>query len=152
MMSTAIGDPSLHKRSQVNSRVVGHPFMQIDRIDHFVLTVRDILATCDFYERALGMEREVFGEGRIALTFGSQKINLHEAGNELEPCAEHPTPGGGDFCLITTTPIDDVVRHLKNVGVEIELMPSPRTGATGPITSVYFRDPDQNLVEISTYD
>ena len=126
--------------------------MQIDRIDHFVLTVRDITATCEFYERALGMERDVFGEGRVALKFGAHKINLHEAGNELEPRALNPSPGAGDFCLITTTPIDDVVRHLQIVGVEIELMPSGRTGATGPITSVYFRDPDQNLVEVSTYD
>lgn len=126
--------------------------MDIDRIDHFVLTVKDVTATCDFYERALGMRREVFGEGRVALKFGAQKINLHEAGNELEPRALRPTPGGGDFCLITKTPIEEVVRHLKNEGVEIELMPSARTGATGPITSVYFRDPDQNLVEVSVYD
>lgn len=125
---------------------------QIDRIDHFVLTVRDIDATCAFYERALGMRREVFGEGRTALVFGRQKINLHEAGNELEPKALKPTPGGGDFCLIADASIDDVVRHLMAAGVEIELMPSPRTGATGPITSVYFRDPDQNLVEVAVYD
>lgn len=126
--------------------------MQIDHIDHFVLTVKDVAVTCDFYERALGMVREEFGEGRMALKFGGQKINLHEAGNELEPKAFRPTPGGGDFCLITSTPIDEVVHHLQNAGVEIERMPSPRTGATGPITSVYFRDPDQNLVEVSTYD
>lgn len=126
--------------------------MEIDRIDHFVLTVKDIDATCDFYERALGMTREVFGGGRVALKFGTQKINLHEAGNELEPKALRPTPGGGDFCLITKTPVDDVVRHLKDAGVDIELMPSIRTGATGAITSIYFRDPDQNLVEVSNYD
>lgn len=126
--------------------------MQIDHIDHFVLTVKDVSVTCDFYERALGMLREEFGDGRVALKFGAQKINLHEAGNELEPKALHPTPGGGDFCLITKTPIDDVVRHLQDAGVQIELMPSPRTGATGPITSVYFRDPDQNLVEVSIYN
>lgn len=126
--------------------------MIIDRIDHFVLTVKDIEKTCDFYERALGMQREVFGAGRVALTFGRQKINLHEAGNELEPKALRPTPGGGDFCLITSIPIDQVVKHLTEAGVEIELMPSARTGAVGPITSVYFRDPDQNLVEVSTYD
>lgn len=125
--------------------------MLIDRIDHFVLTVRDVARTCDFYERALGMQREVFGEGRTALKFGTQKINLHLAGKELEPKAAHPTPGGGDFCLITMTPIEDVVRHLEAAGVEIELMPSPRTGATGPITSVYFRDPDANLVEVAVY-
>ncbi len=125
--------------------------MIIDRIDHFVLTVRDIDATCRFYEAALGMRREVFGEGRTALSFGNHKINLHQAGKELEPKSAHPTPGSGDFCLITTSPIDDVVRHLQSADVDIELMPSPRTGATGPITSVYFRDPDQNLVEVSVY-
>lgn len=125
--------------------------MKIDRIDHFVLTVRDIGATCDFYERALGMTREVFGEGRTALKFGHQKINLHPAGREYEPKAAHPSAGGGDFCLITRTPIDDVVKHLNDANVEIELMPSQRTGATGPINSIYFRDPDGNLVEVSNY-
>lgn len=125
--------------------------MKIDRIDHFVLTVRDIGATCDFYERVLGMEREVFGEGRTALRFGHQKINLHPARGAYDPKATRPHPGGGDFCLITRTPMDDVVAHLKAQGVEIELMPSPRTGATGPINSVYFRDPDGNLVEVSNY-
>ncbi|MDA0997779.1 MAG: VOC family protein [Proteobacteria bacterium] len=124
----------------------------IDRIDHFVLTVRDIDATCDFYQLALGMTREVFGAGRTALKFGRQKINLHPAGRELEPKALCPAPGGGDFCLITRMPIADVVRHLQAAGVAIELMPSPRTGATGPISSVYFRDPDGNLVEVSNYD
>jgi catechol 2,3-dioxygenase-like lactoylglutathione lyase family enzyme len=126
--------------------------MHIDRLDHFVLTVRDIDATCAFYERAFGMTREVFGAGRTALKFGRQKINLHPAGRELEPKAAHPTPGGGDFCLITTTPIADVVRHLEKAGIDIELMPSTRTGATGPITSVYLRDPDMNLVEVSVYE
>lgn len=126
--------------------------MQIDRIDHFVLTVRDIAATCDFYTRALGMTVETFGAGRTALRFGRQKINLHEAGREFEPKATHPTPGSGDFCVITTLPIEEVVAHLRAEGIEIEEMPSPRTGAVGPITSVYLRDPDGNLVEISTYD
>ena len=125
--------------------------IRIDRIDHFVLTVRDIGATCDFYERALGMQREVFGEGRTALKFGRQKINLHPAGREYEPKAAHPSAGGGDFCLITKTPMDDVIGHLDAVGVVLELMPSPRTGASGPINSIYFRDPDGNLVEVSNY-
>lgn len=125
--------------------------MKIDRIDHFVLTVRDIEATCDFYERALGMQREVFGEGRTALKFGRQKINLHPAGREYEPKALNPAAGGGDFCLITRTPMAGVVAHLERAGVEIELSPSARTGATGPINSVYFRDPDGNLVEVSNY-
>lgn len=126
--------------------------MQIDRIDHFVLTVRDIAATCAFYTTALGMTVETFGEGRTALRFGRQKINLHEAGREFEPKADRPTPGGGDFCLITTTPLAEVVRHLESAGIAIEEMPSRRTGATGPITSIYLRDPDRNLVEVSNYD
>ncbi len=126
--------------------------MIIDRLDHFVLTVRNVDATCAFYERALGMTREDFGAGRTALRFGRQKINLHEAGNELEPKSASPTPGSGDFCLISRTPMAEVVAHLQSVDVAIERMPSPRTGATGPITSVYFRDPDNNLVEVSVYD
>lgn len=125
--------------------------MDIERIDHFVLTVSDVDATCDFYTRALGMARVDFGQGRTALSFGRQKINLHIAGRELEPKAKNPMPGGGDFCLITKTPMDEVVKHLQSEGVEIEIMPSERTGATGPINSVYFRDPDDNLVEVSNY-
>ena len=126
--------------------------MIIDRIDHFVLTVCDIDTTCAFYTRVLGMVREDFGDNRTALRFGRQKINLHQAGNELEPKSAHPTPGSGDFCLITRSHIDDVMTHLDAAGVVVELPPSPRTGATGLLTSVYFRDPDDNLVEVSTYD
>lgn len=125
--------------------------MKIERIDHFVLTVRDIAATCDFYTRGLGMTVETFGAGRTALRFGGQKINLHEAGREFEPKAATPTPGGGDFCLITEIPIVDVIAHLEAEGFGIEEMPSTRTGATGPITSIYLRDPDRNLVEVSNY-
>jgi len=124
----------------------------IDRIDHFVLTVRDIGVTCDFYQRALGMTPEVFGDGRTALKFGHQKINLHLCEHEPEPRALNPVPGGGDFCLITKAPMKDIVRHLEAAGVTIERMPSPRTGAVGPINSVYVRDPDQNLIEISVYE
>lgn len=123
---------------------------QIDRIDHLVLTVRDIAATVDFYGRVLGMRRVDF-ESRVALAFGRQKINLHLAGHEFEPKAQRPTPGSGDFCLITETPLTDVVEHLKACKVTIEKGPSPRTGAIGPILSVYFRDPDGNLVEVSNY-
>lgn len=123
----------------------------IDRIDHVVLTVRDIADTCDFYTRVLGMRVETFGSGRIALTFGRQKFNLHQAGHEFEPKAERPEPGTGDFCLITETPIDQVVRHIEECGVAVELGPVPRTGATGPIKSVYLRDPDRNLIEIANY-
>jgi catechol 2,3-dioxygenase-like lactoylglutathione lyase family enzyme len=123
----------------------------IDRVDHFVLTVKDVEATCAFYERVLGMRPVTFAGGRKALAFGRQKINLHPAGNEYQPCAKRPTAGSGDFCLITTTPIEDVIKHLEACGVAIEEGPVPKTGATGPITSVYFRDPDSNLVEVSNY-
>lgn len=124
----------------------------IDRLDHFVLTVADIDATCEFYTRVLGMERVSFGDGRTALSFGRQKINLHPAGNEYEPKAETPMPGSGDVCFITETPIGDVVSHLNTCGVEIIERPGTKTGAMGPITSVYFRDPDMNLIEVSNYD
>lgn len=123
----------------------------VERLDHLVLTVADVEATCEFYTRVLGMEVITFGEGRKALRFGRQKFNLHPAGREFEPKADAPAPGSADFCLITTAPLDDVVRHLKACGVEIIDGPGPRTGAVGPITSVYFRDPDRNLVEISVY-
>lgn len=126
--------------------------MQIDRVDHFVLTVASIEATCAFYTKALGMEVVEFAGGRKALSFGRQKINLHERGKEFEPKAQHPTPGSADFCLITSVPIDDVAAHLRQAGVVIEEGPVPRTGATGSITSVYFRDPDNNLVEVSVYN
>lgn len=125
--------------------------ISIDRIDHVVLTVRDIAVTCDFYVRVLGMRVETFGTGRTALAFGRQKFNLHRAGHEFEPKAERPTPGSADLCLITTMPLDEVTRHIESCGVAIELGPVPRTGATGPITSIYFRDPDRNLIEVSNY-
>ncbi len=123
--------------------------VRIDHLDHLVLTVASIEESCDFYARVLGMGVETFGEGRKALTFGNQKINLHRAGHEFEPKAERPTPGSADLCFISTTPLDDVIAHLQAEGVAIEEGPVPRTGATGPILSVYFRDPDQNLIEIS---
>ena len=126
--------------------------MRIDRVDHFVLTVASIDATCEFYAKALGMEVVEFAGGRRALAFGSQKINLHEQGKEFEPKSLTPTPGSGDFCLISAVPIEDVVAHLETCGVEIEEGIVSRTGATGPIRSVYLRDPDQNLVEISEYE
>ncbi|MEO9135358.1 MAG: VOC family protein [Casimicrobiaceae bacterium] len=126
--------------------------MNIDRIDHIVMTVRDVVATCDFYTRALGMRVVTFGGGRKALAFGAQKINLHVAGHEFEPKAAHPTPGSIDLCLITTGTLDAVVTHLGSCGVPIIEGPIVKTGATGPIRSVYFRDPDANLIEVSTYD
>jgi len=126
--------------------------MKIDRIDHFVLTVRDLDATCEFYSRVLGMEPVTFAGGRRALSLGRQKINLHPAGREFEPKADRPTPGSGDFCLITDVPLAEVIAHLEACGVEIIEGPAPRTGAMGPIRSVYFRDPDRNLVEVSNYE
>ncbi|MBX3526727.1 MAG: VOC family protein [Rhodoblastus sp.] len=125
--------------------------IEIGRLDHLVLTVADIGRTCDFYRDVLGMSVETFGAGRTALKFGAQKFNLHQAGREFEPKAARPTPGSADLCLIATTPLDSVVAHLDAKGVAIEEGPVSRTGATGPITSVYFRDPDQNLIEVSNY-
>ncbi len=126
--------------------------MNIDRIDHIVLTVRDIDATCEFYTRVLGMRVTTFGGGRRALLFGGQKINLHQAGREFEPKADAPTPGSADFCLIAAVPLPQVIAKLARRGVAIIEGPVAKTGAQGPILSVYFRDPDANLVEVSTYD
>jgi len=124
----------------------------IDRIDHLVLTVADIDQTIDFYVRVLGMQPITFGAGRRGLRFGGQKLNLHQAGGEPEPKAHRPTPGSADVCLVTTTPLDQVLAHLRACQVPVEEGPVARTGATGPITSLYCRDPDGNLIEISTYD
>ncbi|MDO3433351.1 VOC family protein [Rhizobium sp. CBN3] len=123
--------------------------IRIDRLDHLVLTVADIAATCDFYSRVLGMSIETFAEGRKALKFGSQKINLHEAGHEFEPKAKHPIPGSGDLCFIAEKPLADVIAHLKTAGVAVDEGPVERTGAIGRLRSVYFRDPDGNLIEVS---
>ena len=124
--------------------------MQIEGLDHLVLTVADVGRTRDFYERVLGMESLVFGEGRHALAFGAQKINLHEAGREFEPKAAVPTPCSADLCFLTNALVAEVVEHLGVNGVEILEGPVRRTGATGPIKSVYFRDPDGNLIEVSS--
>lgn len=125
--------------------------ISIDRLDHLVLTVADIATTCDFYHRVLGFGVVTFGEGRKALTFGCQKINLHQTGREFEPKAQCPQPGSADLCLIAATPLDEVVAELGRLGVPITEGPVVRTGATGPILSVYLRDPDGNLIEISNY-
>ncbi len=125
--------------------------VQIDRFDHMVLTVTDIEATCRFYVDAFGMTVETFGGGRKALRFGRQKINLHQVGKELEPKALRPTSGSGDFCLITMIPLEEAVRHFTSHRISIQEGIVDRTGATGPIRSVYVRDPDGNLVEISNY-
>ena len=123
--------------------------MRIDWLDHLVLTVADVEATCEFYRRTLGMEVVTFAGGRKALAFGRQKINLHPHGREFEPKAQRPTPGSGDVCLLTSTPLTEVVTHLNAQGVRIIEGPVRRTGATGPLLSVYFRDPDGNLIEVS---
>ena len=123
--------------------------MRIEVLDHLVLTVANIGRTRDFYEQVLGMEPVVFGEGRHALAFGAQKINLHEAGQEFEPKASVPTPGSADLCFLTNASVAEVVEHLEVNSVEIIEGPVRRTGATGPIMSVYFRDPDGNLLEVS---
>jgi catechol 2,3-dioxygenase-like lactoylglutathione lyase family enzyme len=122
----------------------------IDHLDHLVLTVADIDATAAFYTSALGMELVTFGD-RKALRFGEQKINLHQAGKEFEPKAEHPTPGSGDLCFITKAPLEDVISHLKATRCAIELGPVERAGAVGEMRSIYIRDPDFNLIEISNY-
>jgi catechol 2,3-dioxygenase-like lactoylglutathione lyase family enzyme len=125
--------------------------MQIDRLDHLVLTVADIARTCEFYTRVLGMEVVQFGEGRTALRFGRQKINLHPADNIPGLVADKPTPGSADLCFITGVPLTEVSTHLAQCGVPIIAGPGPRAGAIGTIQSVYIRDPDNNLVEISNY-
>jgi catechol 2,3-dioxygenase-like lactoylglutathione lyase family enzyme len=125
--------------------------MHIHRLDHLVLTVSDIVKTCEFYSRVLGMKVVTFGTDRKALVFGSQKINLHQQGKEFEPKAERPTPGSADLCFIATTPIGEVIEHLRECGAGALQGPVRRTGATGPILSVYLRDPDGNLIEISNY-
>jgi catechol 2,3-dioxygenase-like lactoylglutathione lyase family enzyme len=124
----------------------------IDRLDHVVFTVASIENTLAFYRRVLGMEPVTFAGGRQGLAFGRQKINLHEVGKEFSPRAHRALAGTADLCLIASVPLDQVIAHLKAEGVAIEQGPVPKSGATGPITSVYFRDPDLNLIEVSTYD
>ena len=122
--------------------------MQIDRIDHIVITAFDLERTLDFYQRVLGMEPITFAGGRRGLAFGRQKINLHQSGREFEPKALKPTPGSIDLCFITETPLAEVAAHLRQCGVAIAEGPVPKTGAMGPMMSVYFRDPDGNLIEV----
>jgi catechol 2,3-dioxygenase-like lactoylglutathione lyase family enzyme len=125
--------------------------MEISGIDHVVLTVKDIDATVKFYESVMGMTKEAFGEGRIALKFGDQKINLHEYGNEFEPKAKIPTPGSEDLCFITAIDLEKSVSHIESHGVEIIEGPIEKIGARGKMRSIYFRDPDGNLIEVSNY-
>ena len=126
-----------------------------DHIDHIVLTVADIEATTRFYEQALGFARETFrgpdGQQRFALTFGRQKINLQDKSTVTPTKAQRPTLGSGDFCLIAAAPLDEVLAHLRSLEIAIEAGPVPRRGAVGALRSIYFRDPDGNLVEVAEY-
>lgn len=123
--------------------------MKLSHLDHLVLTVADVEASVAFYVDVLGMQPVTFGSGRRALAFGNQKINLHPASTPIKPHAEAPTPGSADLCFIAETSLEEVLRHVAACGVAVEDGPVPRTGATGPIRSVYFRDPDGNLIEVS---
>ena len=125
--------------------------MHIDRIDHIVITAFDLERTIDFYSKVMGMEPITFAGGRRGLAFGRQKINLHQSGREFEPKALKPTPGSMDLCFITETPLAQVISHLKSHGVAIAQGPVEKTGALGPMMSVYFRGPDGNLIEVSNY-
>ena len=121
------------------------------KIDHLVLTVTSIERTCEFYQRILGMQIITFGNNRMALQFGEHKLNLHELGKEFEPKADKPSAGSADLCLITESNAEEIAFHLNQHNIKIEQGPVPRTGANGPITSFYFRDPDKNLIEVATY-
>lgn len=125
--------------------------MDITHLDHLVLTVANVDLTCAFYNEVLSMHIQQFGDDRKALKFGHQKINLHQKGNEFEPKAHLPTPGSADLCFITTTPLNIVIRELQDKNIPIPEGPVERTGAEGRILSVYFRDPDDNLIEVSNY-
>jgi catechol 2,3-dioxygenase-like lactoylglutathione lyase family enzyme len=123
--------------------------MNVKSLDHLVLTVRDLAAAIDFYARALGMQEVTFGAGRKALAFGAQKINLHLAGHEFEPKAGQPTPGSADLCFLTETPVEQYAARLQAMGIAVIEGPVARTGAVGPLLSIYVRDPDLNLIEIA---
>ena len=125
--------------------------MQIERIDHLVLTVKNIEASCAFYTKVLGMKEVTFQSGRKAVRFGNQRLNFHEYGKEFDPKALRPVPGSADLCFITPDPIVQIMSHLEICGVKIIEGPLERTGALGPMISIYIRDPDQNLIEISAY-
>jgi len=123
----------------------------ISHIDHLVLTVRSLEETCAFYERVLKFTR-IDTPGRpTSLHFGTCKINLHEIGHTFEPKSAAPTPGSADFCLITRESIESILHHLQSENVAVELGPVERNGANGPMTSIYFRDPEHNLIEVSQY-
>lgn len=124
---------------------------QLDSLDHFVLTVTDIATTCRFYQDVLGMKPFTCGEGYTALAFGNSKINLRQTDKEQPPHALHPTPGSAELCFVIRESLLDFIHHLEAQHIPVEEGPVRRTGATGPMLSVYFRDPDGNLIEIATY-
>ncbi|MBK8211068.1 MAG: VOC family protein [Rhodospirillales bacterium] len=124
----------------------------IQRLDHLVLTVADVEATAAFYGRVFGFRRVDSDDGRIALAFGAQKINLHLVGTAVQPRAAHPQPGSADLCFVTTEPIERVLVHLDTCGIDPVEGPVRRLGALGAMTSIYIRDPDGNLAEIAVYD
>jgi catechol 2,3-dioxygenase-like lactoylglutathione lyase family enzyme len=126
-------------------------YMKITNLDHFVLTVKNLNKTVHFYCDVLGMEKEVFEDGRIALKYGNQKINLHQVGNEFEPKAANSIPGSADMCFVTKTELKIAMRRVRDKGIEIIEGPVTRAGAKGLIESFYFRDPDENLIEVSNY-
>lgn len=123
--------------------------MPVTGLDHFVLTVADVERTCEFYDGLDGIEVVTFAGGRKALQLGEQKINLHETDTDIDLRATRPTPGSGDFCIRTETPIEELKADLEARGIEIVEGPAPRTGAQGNLRSIYFRDPDGNLVEMA---
>src|SRR5438105_285299 len=135
-----------------SEKIVPFIALRIDRIDHIVITAFDLERTIDFYTRVLGMQAITFAGGRRALAFGRQKINLHQAGREFEPKALRPTPGSVDLCFITEDSLGEVTAHVKACGVKIAEGPVEKTGALGPMQSIYFRDPDGNLIEVSRYE
>ncbi|XP_030000560.1 glyoxalase domain-containing protein 5 isoform X1 [Sphaeramia orbicularis] len=140
------------KQVFIQTQCKGSCPVEVSHLDHLVLTVKNLQHTTQFYSSVLGMEVITFKGNRKALSFGRQKFNLHQQGQEFEPKAKRPTPGSADLCLITKTPLASVAAHLKVCGVEIEEGPVERSGAVGPITSLYFRDPDDNLIEVSNYN
>ncbi len=125
--------------------------MKVRSIDHLVLTVKNVDETTLFYQSVLGMEKRVFDDGRAALGFGNQKLNLHEAGKEFEPKAHNAVPGSADLCFIADMELGPAIEHVKSFGIKIIEGPVTRIGAMGPMLSFYFRDPDMNLIEVSSY-
>lgn len=136
-------------RGAAESRYTTSMPITIKSLDHLVLTVASIGRTAAFYSRVLGMEVRLFGQGRVALHYGRQKINLHEVGQVLDANVRHATPGSADFCLLTDTPLEEVLSHLRGCGVRIIEGPVSRTGAAHALRSVYFYDPDENLIEVA---